>query len=320
MGTFLAPFFLLWKRFPIIFTNTLNPITMIVITGASGKIGSKVTDALLEKGKKLRLVARHADKLKKYEGKAEIMTGDLTDEAFLTKAYQGAEAALIMLPADPNNPDVKAYQEKGVKSITNAVKNSGVKKVVAISSVGGHTTDHTGIVAGLAKLETSLKTLEGVDILFLRPSYFMENLLGNIGMIKNMGINGSALDEGKEFPLIATKDIAKVVVDKLLSLDFTGKTVQPLLGARDYSMKEVTAVLGKAIGKPELPYIRFPYDQAKAGMVQMGLSESIADSYVELSEGINTGVFNTEVRDAKSTTPTTIEEFAQTFASAYNMN
>jgi len=52
----------------------------------------------------------------------------------------------------------------------------------------------------------------------------------------------------------------------------------------------------------------------------MGISESIADSYVELSDGINTDVFNTETRDAKSTTPTTIEEFAQTFAYVYNLN
>ncbi|MDX2190665.1 MAG: NAD(P)H-binding protein [Bacteroidota bacterium] len=292
---------------------------MILITGATGKVGSKTTDILIEKGAKLRLIARHADKLQKYAGKAEIKVGDITDEAFITEQLKGVDVALLMMPTDFTEPNVTAHQDAEVKSLTAAVKNSGIKKVVVISSVGGHSVENTGIVSGLAKLEIALKAIANVDILFFRPSYFMENLMGNIGMIKTMGINGGTLKGDLSFPMIATQDIAKAIVPSLLNPNFTGKTIQPLLGPKDYTMNEVTKVLGAAIGKPDLKYVEFPFDQAKAGMVQMGISESMADAYNGLSKGANEGIFNTEIRNAASTTPTTIEEFAHTFAYVYNM-
>lgn len=293
---------------------------MYTILGATGNIGSRVTEALLANGEKVRVIARSADKLQQFAAKgAEVFAGDAKDTAFLTKAFTGSKAVLVMVSTGHTVPDIPAEQNALGESITSAIKASGVKYVVNISSVGGHTEEKTGVVAGLARQEKRLNALEGVNVLHLRPSYFFENLLGNIGMIKGMGINGSAIKGDRAYPLVATKDIAAVATKKLLALDFTGKSVLPILGAKDYSMNEITKALGAAIGKPELNYVAFPYDQAKAGMVQAGLSESLADAYVAMSEGINLGVFNTEVRTAESTTPTTIEEFATTtFTRVYN--
>lgn len=293
---------------------------MYTILGATGNIGSRVTEALLAKGEKVRVIARSADKLQRFAAQgAEIFAGDANDTAFLTQAFTGSKAVLVMVSTGYTVPDVSAEQNALGESITAAIKASGVKYVVNISSVGGHTEEKTGVVAGLARQEKRLNALEGVNVLHLRPSYFFENLLGNIGMIKGMGINGSAIQGDVAYPLVATKDIAVVATKKLLALDFTGKSVLPILGAKDYSMNEITKALGAAIGKPELNYVAFPYDQAKVGMVQAGLSESLADAYIAMSEGINLGVFNHETRTAESTTPTTVEEFAATtFAHVYN--
>ena len=101
-------------------------------------------------------------------------------------------------------------------------------------------------MADLARQEKRLNALEGVNVLHLRPAYFLENLLGNIGMIKGMGINGSAIKGDIAFPLVATKDIVEVATTRLLALDFSGKSVLPVLGAKDYTMNEVTKTLGAA--------------------------------------------------------------------------
>lgn len=293
---------------------------MITILGATGNIGSKVTEALLAKGENVRVIARSAEKLNTFAAKgAEAFVGDANDSTFLTKAFTGSKAVLVMVSTGYTETDVKAAQNKLGESIAQAIKNSGVKFVVNISSVGGHTEEKTGIVAGLARQEQRLNALEGVNVLHLRPSYFFENFLGNVGMIKGMGINGGAIQGDKAFPLVATKDIAAIATQKLLALDFTGKSVQPILGPKDYTMNEATAALGKAIGKLDLSYVTFPYDQAKQGMLGSGLSASVADAFVEMSDGINSGVFNTEARNVASTTPTTIEEFATTlFRAVYN--
>lgn len=85
---------------------------MIVICGATGKVGSKTTEILLSHGKTLRLLARHAEKLYAYEAKgAEIWPGNLNDAEFLTKAFTGASVVLTMMPVDMSTQDVYAYQD-----------------------------------------------------------------------------------------------------------------------------------------------------------------------------------------------------------------
>jgi len=284
----------------------------ITIIGATGKVGTKTTKNLLNKNYNLRLVGRDKEKLEvwKKESGVEVFPGDLKNTEFLTKALTGSDVVLTMLPSDYSTTNIGKYQDELGVSITNAIKKSGVKKVLNLSSVGGHTEEKTGIVAGLARQEQRLNNLEGVDVLHLRPSYFMENLITHIDVIKNMNIMGTPLAARKQFPLIATNDVARVAAEKLQNHTWTGKTVQPLLGPKDYNMEEVTSALAKAIGKPNLPYYQFPHDQEKENMMKRGLNENVSEAIIKMNEGINDGVFNHEKRDVLSTTPTSIEEFA----------
>ncbi|MEK7704887.1 MAG: hypothetical protein AAB426_08005, partial [Myxococcota bacterium] len=199
------------------------------------------------------------------------------------------------------------------------LSKAGTSHVVTLSSVGAHLGSGVGPVCGLYDMEKSFTAyLPKANVLHLRPTYFMENLLGNLGMVKSMGILGTPLAADVAMPFIASRDIGAVAAKRLLELDFKGHSVQELLGARDLTMNEVTRALGTAIGKPELKYVAVPYDEAKQGLQQMGLSEEIADMYVELSRAFNEGMRPTQARSASTTTPTTVEEFGKTvFAPAY---
>ncbi len=294
---------------------------MYVITGATGNIGKRVVESLLAAGKPVRAIARHADKLQDLAAKgAEVVVGDLHDVAFLTKAYAGATAVMTIIPGDYSWTDIGSAQDVIADAHIAALKPSGVKYVVNISSNGAHTTENNGPIAGLARFEKKLNALADISILHLRPTYFMENQFATIGLIKNMGITGSSAKGDIPIPMIATQDIAKVVAEKLLALNFTGTTVLPLLGARDVSFSEAATIIGNAIGKPELQYIQFPADQAKQGMMQAGLNAAWADSYNEMNEGMGLGVMNSETRTPEATTPTTLEEFAKTtFAHVYSL-
>jgi uncharacterized protein YbjT (DUF2867 family) len=146
----------------------------------------------------------------------------------------------------------------------------------------------------------------------------MENLYWMIPLIKESGIVGSPQLPDLHVPMIATRDIATVVADAMLKRNFSGKTTQELLGERDISMKEAATVLGEAIGKNDLNYVQFPYEDTKQSMMQMGLSEDVASGMVELYQAFNEGTAKpTESRTPKNTTPTRIEEWANDFAALF---
>jgi len=292
---------------------------MIVITGATGKTGSAVAEALIAKGQKVRVMGRDAAKLKGFTAKgAEAAVGDLGDKAFLTKAFKGSEAVYTLIPPNFGVADFRAYQKQIGENIVAAIKGSGVRYVVHLSSQGAHLPDRTGPIVGLHDQEERLNKLDGVNVLHLRPTYFMENLLMNIDLIKKMNIMGSAIQGNVKFAMIATKDIGAYASERLMKRDFSGKSVRDLLGQRDLSLDEAAAVIGKKLGKSDLKYMAFPYDDAEKGMVAMGLTPDLSRLYIEMSKALNDGLFAVNIpRTRENTTPTSIEEFADVFAKIY---
>lgn len=291
---------------------------MYVISGASGNTGRIIAEKLLAAGKQVKMLARNAEKLQPLVKKGAVAAiGDMSDQDYLNSAFAGATAAYVLIPPHIGAPNFRAYQNDIGKKIARALQQNEVKYVVNLSSLGAHLPKGTGPIAGLYDQEQRLNQLEA-NVLHLRPTFFMENLFNSIGIIKHMGVNGSPAKADVKIPMIATVDVANYAAKRLLALDFSGNVVQELLGERDLSMKEVTEVIGKAIGKPDLAYVAFPYDQARAGMLEMGISASVADGFVEMYKAINNGFGVAPMkRDKENTTPTSLEQFADVFARAY---
>ena len=150
-------------------------------------------------------------------------------------------------------------------------KESGLRYAVHLSSYGAHVPEGTGPVTGLHSSEQKLNAINDLNVLHLRAAYFMENNLAAIGMIHGMGIFGHALLPDLKLPMIATRDVGDYAAQRLLDLDFSGKQTRELLGERDLSMTEATAVIARGIGKPDLRYEQFPYDQVQQALEQMGM-------------------------------------------------
>jgi uncharacterized protein YbjT (DUF2867 family) len=292
---------------------------MYVIMGATGNIGSRLANILLEKGEKVRVIGRSAERLKPFvDHGAEAAVGDVSDVAFLTDTFNGTDAVFALIPPNYTTSNFRGFCNEIGANIVKAIQESGVKDVVFLSSVGAHLAENTGPIKGLHDVEQQLNKLDSTNVLYLRPTYFMENLLANVGMIKNMGIMGSEIRGDMKFAMIATKDIAPVAADHLIKRDFSGKSVRELLGERDVSMEEVTKIFGEKIGKPDLNYVQFSLEDAKKGMMDFGLSDDVSDQMVELGQAINDGIIAVDQpRTAENTTGTSIEEFADFFAQVY---
>ena len=249
---------------------------------------------------------------------AEIWLGNLQDPEFLVRAFNGERAVFAMIPPSYGVTDVRAYQAEVGRSIVEAIERCGVEHVVNLSSVGAHLESGTGPILGLRDQEERLNQIKDINVLHLRPTFFMENLMTSIPLIESRRVLALALRSDLRFPMIATRDIAEVASDRLMRRDFLGKVVQTLLGERDLTMIEVTKALGKAIGQPDLRYQQFTYEEASQSMTGMGCSEDVARCMIEMLRGMNEErVIAGTTRTPTSTTPTSIETFAWAFADLY---
>jgi uncharacterized protein YbjT (DUF2867 family) len=293
---------------------------MYVVLGATGNTGSVIANSLLLKGEKVRVVGRDAARLERFVRKgAEAFTANVSDAAALTKAFTGARAAYLMVPPSMTSQDYRADQERESNAIAKAVKESGLQYAVNLSSYGAHVPEGTGPIAGLHSSEQKLNAISGLNVLHLRAAYFMQNNLAAIGMIHGMGIFGHALLPDLKLPMIATRDIGDYAAQRILNLDFSGKQTRELLGERDLSMNEATAVIARGIGKPELRSVQFPYEQVQQVLMQMGIAPKSAALFIEMYKAINAGVVAPqESRAPENTTPTSFEKFVQdVFVPAY---
>jgi len=292
---------------------------MILVTGATGNIGSKITTHLLANGYQVRCVARHFPNKQGFLG-AELAQGDMNSVAFLTDAMRNCNAVFTMIPPNSTAEEFRYYQNKIGEVIAEAIEESGVKKVVNLSSVGADLESGTGPVLGLHDQEQRLNEVTSADIVHLRPTFFMENFISGIPSIIATNQYFGTIPKDIPMPVIATRDIAARAAFLLMNPDFKGRSIEYLLGERDLNHEEIVRVLGHAINRPDLQYVEIPPEQMKQALVKAGLSPDYADALNEMSESFANGtIAGTLQRDKLNTTATPIEEFARTtFLEAYN--
>jgi uncharacterized protein YbjT (DUF2867 family) len=286
-------------------------IPLFAITGASGNTGSVVANALLGQGEKVRVIGRDAGRLAALVQKgAESFIADVADAAALTRAFDGAQGVYLMLPPNPAAPDVRSAQETASDAIAAALTKAAVPRAVVLSSIGADKPQKTGPVIGLHNLEQKLNGIAGLNAVYLRAAYFMGNLLPQVQVIRSFGKIAGPLRPDLRVPMIATRDIGARAAAILQKRDFNGKHARELLGQRDLDYREAASVIGKAIGRPDLEYLQMPQEQLRPVLIQMGMSASMTDLLLEMSEALNSGYMRAlEPRSAENSMPTSIETF-----------
>jgi uncharacterized protein YbjT (DUF2867 family) len=215
-----------------------------------------------------------------------------------------------MVPPNMATADPRGFQERVSDALASALGQACVTHAVVLSSVGADKAERTGPVVGLHNLEQKLNSLAGLNAVYLRAGYFMENLLPQVEVIRRFGIVSGPLRADLPVSMIATRDIGATSAEILRKRDFAGKQARELLGQRDLDYKEAASVIGKAIGKPNLAYVQLSPWQLKAALTQIGMSANVADLLLEMAEALNSGhMVPLERRSAENTTPTSIETF-----------
>jgi len=290
----------------------------ITITGSLGNISKPLAKLLIAAGHQVTVVSSKADKIAEIEALgAKAAIGLVSDATFLTKAFTGADAVYTMVPPNFGAADYRKYVGDTAKTYAEAIKKAGITRVVNLSSIGADIDGGTGQISGNHDAEIILNALEGVPVKHIRAGFFYVNFFANVGMIKQAGIIGSNYDATTRLIMVDPSDIAAAVAEEIQQ-GFTGKSVR-YITSDERTTGEVAAILGAAIGKPDLKWVEFSDEQSLNGMRQAGLPAEVSGQFVQMGTAVRSGILWADY-DAQKTIATgkiKLEDFAREFAEKF---
>ncbi len=287
----------------------------IAITTPNGNVGRKLAELLLADpvGHDLVLLPHNAEKVRDLaERGAEVRELDLTDREWVLEETADIDTLFWVLPADLQTPDVVAHYWKIGGIGADAVRLNKIKRAVLLSSIGAHLGEEgrVGPIKGLKQVEEFFRYVTK-NLVIVRPTYFMENLLMNVSSIAAEGKMYLPVSGEARTSMIATRDIATAIAP-VVRQEFTGTRVMPLHGPREYSFNEAAEIIGRTIGQ-SVEIVSVPPGAAVAAMTGLGMSDNMAANVVEMMDAIQTQrIKPEEPHTADAETPTTLEQFAGT--------
>jgi len=296
----------------------------IVVTGSLGNISKPLTRELVSKGHEVTVISSKAERQAEIEALgAKAAIGTMQDADFLSAIFKGSDAVYLMETMGTHsfmdhNLDLVAAISNIGNNYRLAIEQSGVKKVVHLSSIGAHTDQGNGILAFHYNVEQILNQLPGdVSIKFLRPVGFYYNMLAFIPTIKSQGAIFSNYGGDDKEPWVSPLDIAAVIAEEM-ERPFEGRTIR-YIASEELSPNEVTEILGEAIGKPDLKWVIITDDQLLQGMKASGMNPEVAKGLVEMNAGRRTGVIGEDyARHRPILGKVKLKDWAKEFAAVYN--
>ena len=236
------------------------PSQPILVTGATGQQGGAVARTLLAKGQKVRVMTRHPEKAASLaKAGAEIVQGDLTNQAILQMALRGVHGVFAM--STPFEAGMEAEVRQGIM-LADAAKQAGIAHYVYTSVGSAHRNTGIPHFESKWKVEQHIQQI-GLPATILRPVWFMENFT-TFAKPSAEGVLMLPMKPARKLAMVALKDIGEFGAAAFLRPnDFLGQAID--LAGDDLTMPETAALLTKAMGRP-IRFQEFQMDQAEAAM------------------------------------------------------
>ncbi len=294
----------------------------IVVTGSLGNVSKPLTQELIAKGHSVVVISSNPERQAAIEALgAQAATGSVDDVGFLAETFKDADVVYLMEP--PVNffdhaADLETHWTHVAKSYAEAISKSGVTRAVHLSSVGAHTDKDNTLFAIHYKEEQILRALpETVSIKFMRPVGFSINLYRFLDRIRSQGAIIANYGGDRKEPWVSPLDIASAITEEMES-PFEGRTVR-YIASEALSPNEVATIIGEAIGKPGLKWVRVPEEQVIDGMLAAGMNPAVARGFAAMQTFQGSGrLYEDYDKHQPVLGKTKFREFAREFARVYH--
>jgi uncharacterized protein YbjT (DUF2867 family) len=291
----------------------------IIVTGSLGNISLPLATALVQQGHAVTVISSQPERRAAIEALgATAAIGSFEDADFLAATFSGADALYAMIGGGHRELDSRAYFQRIARHYAQAVQQSGVRRVVHLSSWGAHRDHGTGGILGSHDAEEILAAVPGLALTHLRPTSFFTNYYGFVGMIKGAGFLGANCPGSYRVALVHPRDIAAAAAEELTRPAAEASRTVRYVASDERTQDEVAQALGAAIGRPDLRWVAFTDEQMQANLLQNGLPASTAADIVDIYASMSNGTLAEDYAQHKPTLgKVKLEDFAKDFAVAF---
>jgi uncharacterized protein YbjT (DUF2867 family) len=252
---------------------------LIVVTGATGTVGSKVVQELIDRKIPVRAVVRDLAKATKLpQDGVEVVQADLGVPESLERAFTGADKLFLASGSAENQAELQG-------NAVRMAKKTGIRQIVKLSVLGASPDSPVKLARWHYQNDQEIRS-SGIAWTILQPTFFIDNFLSYAPTIKTEGAFYAPMKNGKA-SMVDARDIAAVAVTALTQPGHEGKTYE-ITGPKAISYDDVAKTLTQAIGRP-VKYVDVPLETARSNMLQMGMPSWYVEDLLTLSKFFASG-------------------------------
>jgi uncharacterized protein YbjT (DUF2867 family) len=247
------------------------------VTVSTGRIGNRVARGLLAAGHDVRAMGRDAARLRELTAQGALpFVGDIRDPVFVAKAFDGADAAFLLVKVDPGEPDFLAAFERVGASYARAAQATGLHNALFVSAMGAHDPALDGLIGVHRAVEKQLDAVKGLDVLHLRSAGFFDNLFYFLHAMRAAAAFATPFAVKSPTYWASTDDVADLAVRTLLELPFRETRAVDARGASPLTAMELARMVETTLGRP-FPAVNVPREVNVPALLAAGLSADMAN-------------------------------------------
>ncbi len=282
----------------------------IVIAAASGNVGRRTAEKVVQSGAETILLTRQPEKLADLAAQGATVQPISSDNLQgLIEVTQKADALFWLTPPKLDAPSLRDWYRQTAMIGAKAVEENRIQRVVNISSVGAGSGTDLGTVTFAGTVETIFNQT-GSNVLHLRPGYFMENFLEQVKFIQQDSAVYFPYASNHDIPWISTDDIGDEVARYLLDDCWSGQWTRNLMGPENLTLSEITAILSQVLNR-SIDYVQVTVESVQQQLALLGATPNVQQELGNLFRALGDpdGIYAT-ARTPEAITTTTFEQFA----------
>jgi uncharacterized protein YbjT (DUF2867 family) len=287
----------------------------ILVTGASGNIGSEVVKQLLSDAPEVRIKAAvHSSqnvKKVKYDDRVKVIQIDYNEPETLREALRSVDKLFLLTPDTPKAAELAS-------NMVTEAKKAGIRHIVKQSVMGADLEADVGTMRLHRQAEKAIEQ-SGIPFTFLRPNEFMQNFV-NFHSPSIRGNNAFYVPlEDAKVSLVDVRDIAAVAVKSLTDEDRHKNKTYLITGPEALSYHQVAEILSNTTGR-KINYVNISDEEARAAMKEIGMSDWLINTVSELSDYFRKGKaseISPAVDEVTGKKPISFSQFANDYVDAF---